>query len=179
MAGWPTGRRAFAGEPVSQTGPRHRHRDSRHAGRLTRIVVHLDLPHLRGADDVDRARGADDPAAAGALEVVGVDVQPDAAVALGSSLLGAAGAQGLGKHHGHAAMQQALGLPHAHVHRYAATGDAVTDLKELHAKVVDHGADVAGGENVDREGSFSRQAWVCSGCLVAPTMGNIAADARA
>lgn len=62
----------------------HRRRDARHASQLTRIVLQVDLPDLGGAADVDRARCAGDPAAGRALQMVGIDVQPYRAVALGA-----------------------------------------------------------------------------------------------
>ena len=73
--------------------------------------MQVDLPDLGGAANMDWARYAGDPAAGGAFQVVGVDVQAHGAVALGAAESGTAGAQGFGQHHADAAMQQAISAP--------------------------------------------------------------------
>lgn len=44
------------------------HGDARHAGQLARVVDHVDLPDLRGAANVHRARSAGLPAAGGGAD---------------------------------------------------------------------------------------------------------------
>ena len=73
--------------------------------------MQVNLPDLGGAANVHRASHACDPAAGGAFQVVGIDVQAHGAVALGAAESGTAGAQRFGQHHAHTAMQQAIMVP--------------------------------------------------------------------
>src|SRR5690606_6931280 len=91
----------------------------RDADRLASLVLDADVPDLGGAADVHGAGGAGDGAGTGRAQVVGVDLQPDADVGGGvhAQVAGAA-AEGFGQHHRGAAVQQAVGLAGARVHRH-------------------------------------------------------------
>jgi cob(I)alamin adenosyltransferase len=91
-------------ETLKDTPRQHRHGQARYASQLTIVVVHVDVPDLRAAPDVHRPRDAGDPAAARALEVVGIDVQPDHIKPLGQHMPGGDRTQGFSQHHGHAAI---------------------------------------------------------------------------
>ena len=110
-----------------------RHGDAGHAGEFPRVVAQVNLPDLRGASDVHRAGGAGDPTAFDAPDVVGIDVQPHRAVALGRCVARTARAQGFGQHHAHTAMQQAKRLLGALIHRHPRRDEVVADLQELDA----------------------------------------------
>lgn len=134
--------------------PQHRHRDARNTGQLARVVVHLNLPDLRGAANVNRLDGARDPAAGDTANMVGVDVQPHAPVSLGAGAYRSARAQSFGKNHAYPAVQQAVGLAGAPVDRYAGFEVVVTHFGELNAQVRYRGIQAPGGEQFKRDRSF-------------------------
>ena len=108
---WPRRQTSPFAAGLASTRRQHRHGDARDAGQLAGLVVHFNLPDLGGSANMHRACHAGDPAAGGAFQVVGVDVQAHRAVALGAAERRTAGAQGFGQHHAHTAMQQAIRVP--------------------------------------------------------------------
>jgi hypothetical protein len=86
--------------------------------------------------------------------VVGVDVQADGTVTLRQGKGGAAGSQGFGQHHAHAAVQQAIRLAGVGVDRHAGANEVVADFQEFNAQAGHRGVDVDGVKDVDRDGLF-------------------------
>eukprot|EP01034_Spumella_vulgaris_P039488 gene39489-48796_t len=115
----------------SVLGRQHRHGDARDAGQLARVVDHVNLPNLRGAANVHWPCRAGNPAAGGGAQVIGIDVQPHGAMALGACAVSTQRAQGLGQHHAHAAMQQAKRLAGALVDRHAAAHEWLVTVLAL------------------------------------------------
>ena len=95
---------------------------------------------------------AGDPARSCALEVVGIDVQANHALARGCAIRCTTGAQGFGQHHRHTAVQQPVRLDGARIDRHPGANEIVTDFKELDTQVADGGAGAGRGQQFNRDG---------------------------
>src|SRR5690606_4588216 len=96
-------------KPSKCSAPRDdRQGQAGNAGQPAAVVLDADFPDLGAAPDVQRARGAGDPAFAHAGQVVGVDLDADHALALVHAHPAGGAAQGLGQQHRGAAVEQAV-----------------------------------------------------------------------
>src|SRR5688572_24641529 len=77
-------RRMFMGSLARRVAGKRDHREGEagNADELAALVLDADVPHLGLAADVDRTRGPGDDPLAHAAQVVGVDLDADAALAL-------------------------------------------------------------------------------------------------
>ena len=100
---------------------------------------------MGGAADMHRRGGAGDKARARRAHMVGIDVEPDTILGLAiQAQAGGATAQRLRQQHRRAAVQDAMRLHRAAVHRHACTERSLADLGELDAQLLDSGVLVAG-----------------------------------
>src|SRR5690606_27994992 len=135
--GWPPAR--VDGNAAS--GRRyHRQGQARNAGQAATGVFDADFPDLGAASEMQGAGGAGDPAFAHGADVVGVDLEADADLALGHAHVAGAAAQGFGQEHRSAAVEQAVGLEGAGVDRHGGDQAVVADVDEFDAQGLDRGA---------------------------------------
>src|SRR5688572_15358537 len=127
------------------------HGDAGNAGWLPLVVAQVDLPDMRGASDVNRARDAGHPALADAAQVVGIDLQADRAVPRRRGASRAAGAEHLGEQDGYAAMQDPHRLARARIDRRPGAQEVVAHLEKLDAEMRDRRVHVDRGQGFDRD----------------------------
>src|SRR5579862_4797821 len=119
----------------------HRHGDARDADELVALVGDADFPNMAAAADMDRARGADHPAAGDAAHMVGVDLLADAVIFLAVDAVDRAqAAERFGQRHRGAAVEQPGRLAGAVIDRHAGLEIIVAGLDQLDAEMLDHRA---------------------------------------